>query len=186
MFTMVRDPVGFGDIQKSHSFQRRTHPVRGENMIMRIRQVLQLTAALGATAALTAFPTTTAAAAPADLSTAAVTLGQTCTGPFGNVFAFTLNAATAVPAGSTWSITASRSAAPWSLHVSSSNPVVQTSSASPTRVNLSAPAGVPAGTVVTLTPSYFTVPVSSPANVLTFSGYGGSTSASFTTSNRPC
>jgi hypothetical protein len=153
-------------------------------MIMRTRQVLTAVATLGVTAALAVLPTTTATATPA--TTASVTLGQACTGPFSNVFAFTLNAGTAVPAGSTWSITASRSASPWSLHVGSSNPAVQASSASPTKVNLTAPVGVPAGTVVTLTPSYFSVPTSSPANVLTFSGYGGSTSASFTTSNRPC
>ncbi len=102
------------------------------------------------------------------------------------MFAFTLNAGTAVPAGSTWSVTASRSASPYSLSVGSNNPAVQAGSASPTKVNLTAPVGVPAGAVVTLTPSYYFVPTSSPANVLTFSGYGGSTSASFTTSNRPC
>lgn len=155
-------------------------------MNMRTRQVLQAAATLGVTAALTVIPNAAAAAGPEAFSTASVTLGQACTGPFSNVFAFTLNAATAVPAGSTWSITASRSASPWSLHVGSNNPAVQATSASPTRVNLSAPAGVPAETAVTLTPSYYSVPTSSPANVLTFSGYGGSTSASFTTSNRPC
>ena len=151
---------------------------------MRIRRVLTAVATVGVAATLAVLPATAATATPA--GTAAVTLGQACTGPFSNVFAFTLNAGTAVPAGSTWSITASRSASPWSLHVGSNNPAVQARSASPTKVNLTAPAGVPAGTVVTLTPSYFLVPTSSPANVLTFSGYGGSTSASFTTSNRPC
>lgn len=154
-------------------------------MIRRVRRVLTVVM-LSAAALVVASTATAAASGPGAPATASVTLGQACTGPFSNVFAFTLNAGTAVPAGSTWSITASRPATPWSLYVGSDNPAVQASRVSPTRVNLKAPAGVPAGTVVTLTPSYFLVPVNSPANVLTFSGYGGSTSASFTSANRPC
>jgi len=112
-------------------------------------------------------------------------LAQTCTGPFATTFAFTINTIDAVPAGETWSVTASLSASPRNLTVSSSSSFVQGISAGPTRVNLTTPTGIPAGTTVTLTPSNYLVPTSG-SNRLELAGYGGSTAASFSTSNRPC
>ncbi|MEU6883568.1 hypothetical protein [Streptomyces sp. NPDC046712] len=113
------------------------------------------------------------------------TLGQTCVGPsYNRKFAFTITSTTGVPAGSTWKVTVSKPGYQ-GLQVGSDSGYVPGATGTTQVVNLSAPSGIPAGTTVTLTPTYYLIPTSG-YNSLTLSGYGGSTSVAMNWYNRPC
>jgi hypothetical protein len=128
--------------------------------------------------------TGTAQAAPATPSAiTSATLGHICDGQFANIAKFVIISDGGIPAGKTWTVSASN--VDWSAFVAAADsPLIQTTRINQSSVSLKTLAALPSGTVVKVTPSYFSVDHT--GTVVTISGYGGSDSMYFTLDDGPC
>jgi hypothetical protein len=106
------------------------------------------------------------------------TLGPGCSGGW---FAFTLTANGDIPAGSTWtSRYTAASSFQGDYEVYSDSPAISSTQVNAHTASITSTAVIPSGTVVTLSPSGYTLTNKS-LLTLSITGYGGSYSASFDT-----
>ncbi len=127
----------------------------------------------------------TGLATTAGAGTRAAVLGHVCEGPVGSTMKFSVVASGSIPAGSTWTVATTEIIAPYQFKATSDSATLQSTRLSDKSIKFTAAGALANGTVVKITPSYFSWD-NFGTTAVSITGYGGSHTVYYSNTQRPC